>query len=357
MQIDAAEFLSDYNRQAAEMCNRVATSEWRYATNTSDYNRRRMREQQSLATKFECVSWKRSNAIDMARVFDPSIKRQLSRIVHQGRCGLSDSKFADLMHLLALMKDTYGSAKVCPYRRSPMVGVDGKLANYMPQPTQYCELKLDPDLVRVMAVSRDERELRNVWESWHDKTGPPLRNTFMRFVDLANQAAYGNGFRDAGEQMRSVYEDPDFFFTVQDLWSNVAPLYKQLFTFVRAGLTRRYGVEVIRPDGPIPAHLLGNMWAQNWRPILDVVTQGPVETPDVTGEMVRQGYTPLKIFQVAEEFFTSMGLPPMTPEFWRNSVLQKTTEVYSQCTASAWDFCNNIDFRYVLWVERNLKLN
>lgn len=345
MNIDAAEFLLDYSRQAAEMCNRVANSEWRYATNTSDFNRRRMREQQSVATKFECLSWKRSNSIDMTRVFDPNIKRQLLRIFHDGKCGLGDDKYAEFQHLLSLMKDTYNNAKVCPYRRSPMVGIDGKLANYMSQQSQYCDLKLDPDLVRIMAMSRDEREIRYVWEAWHDKTGPPLRNTFMRYLDLANQAAYGHGFRDAGEQMRSAYEDPDFFFTVQDLWTSVVPLYKQLFTFVRAGLMRKYGIEVIRPDGPIPAHLLGNMWGQNWRPILDVVTTGSIETPDVTGEMVRQGFTPLKIFQVAEEFFTSIGLPPMSPEFWRNSMLQKSTEVYTQCTASAWDFCNNIDFR------------
>lgn len=145
--------------------------------------------------------------------------------------------------------------------------------------------------------------------------------------------------------MRAVYEDNDFFFSVHDLWTKVQPLYKQLFTYVRRGLINKYGETVIRPDGPIPAHVLGNMWGQNWRNILDIIKTDEIETPDVTGEMVRQGYTPIRIFQAAEEFFTSMGLPPMSPEFWRNSMLQKPNEVYTTCTASAWDFCNNIDFR------------
>lgn len=145
--------------------------------------------------------------------------------------------------------------------------------------------------------------------------------------------------------MRSQYEDPDFYFTVQELWSNVQPLYRKLVTFTRKGLVFYYGEEVLRPDGPIPAHLLGNMWAQNWKPILDIVRPGPSQIPDITGEIQRQNYTPMKMFQIAEEFFTSMGMPPMSPEFWRNSILQKPSNSLTQCTASAWDFCNGIDYR------------
>jgi peptidyl-dipeptidase A len=240
------------------------------------------------------------------------------------------------------MKENYNQAKICPHH-----GHTTDINRYGNNVTSfhaYCDLKLEPDLTRIMEKSRNEEELRHVWSEFREKVGPPIRNTFMRYVDLANQAAQRHGFRDAGDQMRAVYEDPDFFFTVQDLWGKVQPLYKNLFTFVRRGLYNRYGDEVMRPDGPIPAHLLGNMWAQNWRNILDIIKPYS-ETPDVTGEMMKQGYTPLKIFQVAEEFFTSLGLPPMSPEFWRNSIIQKPNDVYTQCAASAWDFCNLIDFR------------
>lgn len=133
---------------------------------------------------------------------------------------------------------------------------------------------------------------------------------------------------------------------MQDLWTEIAPLYRQLFTYVRKGLIRQYGDQIVRHDGPIPVHLLGNMWGQNWKNIMDIVKHRYSEMPDVNAEMVRQGYTPLRIFQKAEEFFSSLGMAPMSPEFWRNSVLQQQTSDQSpKCTASTWDFCNNFDFR------------
>lgn len=346
------------------MCNRVATTEWKYATNTSDFNRRRMKEQQSVAAKFECLSWKRAATFDTSQMSDLAVKRQLERIFRQGKCGLGDEKYSEYTHIIGIMKDTYNNAKVCAYRDGSLLvlpsfrGIDAKTSNFASIPTNYCDLKIDPDITRIMEVSRNEAELRYYWEAWREKIGPPLKNSFMRYLDLANQAARNHGFRDAGEQMRAIYEDKDFFFVVQDLWARVLPLYKHLFTFVRKGLVRKYGIEVIRPDGPIPAHLLGNMWGQNWRHILEIVKPGSTETPDVTGEMVRRGFTPLKIFQTSEEFFTSLGLPPMSPEFWRNSMLQKSKDVHTQCTASAWDFCNNIDFRCAkiyFWFVHGLK--
>lgn len=353
------QFLREYDRQAAETCNRVTHAEWKYASNSSDFNRRRMSEQQSVAAKFECLSWRRAAGIDATRLTDAHVRRQLSRIYRHGKCGLGDEKYAEYQYLIAQMKETFNAARVCAYRDAP---VDGKLngaatGSFSPhtfdQPqSYYCDLRLDPDLLRLMASSRDERELRHLWQAWHEKTGPPLLNTFMRYMDLANRAARLHGFRDAGDQQRAAYEDDDFYFVVQDLWGLVRPLYKQLFTYVRKGLVQRYGSTVVRPDGPIPAHLLGNMWTQNWQQVIDLVRPGGRQSSDVTGEMVRQGFTPLKMFQTAEEFFTSMGLPAMSPEFWRNSVLQSPVEQHGQCTASAWDFCNNVDFRWVHY-ERN----
>ncbi|XP_065090381.1 angiotensin-converting enzyme-like [Ochlerotatus camptorhynchus] len=355
---DAIQFLRDFDREAAEMCNRVASGEWKYATNSTEYNKRRMREQQNLASKFECLSWRRAASFDSSTIVDSGIRRQLGRIVQPGRCGLGEDKYAEITHVISLMKDNYNNAKLCPFHGPLATAVasdSSKSSNYVTGYTAYCDLKLEPDIAQIMETSRIEPELRHYWSAWREKTGPPVKNTFMRYLDLANQAAERHGFSDAGEQMRSIYDDSDFFFTVNDLWTRVQPLYKQLVTFVRKGLVRQYGEHVVRRDGPIPAHLLGNMWAQNWHNVLDIVKPGPSETPDVTGELVRQGYTPLKIFQTAEEFFTSIGLPPMAPEFWRNSMLQRSNEMFGHCTASAWDFCNKVDFRIKQCTQVNLE--
>ncbi|KAL7031428.1 hypothetical protein ACKWTF_007011 [Chironomus riparius] len=339
---DVVQFLREYDREASDTCNRIATAEWKYATNATDFNRRRMKEQQNLASKFECISWRRASRYDTSRILENNLRRQLDRIVYQGKCGLGDEKHLEITHVITMMKDNYNQVRVCPYRagQTNLYSDGHNVTSYH----AYCDLRLEPDLTSIMERSRNERELKYAWTEFREKVGPPNRNTFMRYIDLANQAAVQHGFRDAGEQMREVYEDPDFFFTVQDLWTQVQPLYKQLFSFVRKGLYIKYGDNVLRRDGPIPAHILGNMWGQNWRNIIDII-KPHLETPDITGEMIKQGYTPTKIFQVAEEFFTSLGLPPMSPEFWRNSIIQKPNDVYTQCAASAWDFCNLLDFR------------
>lgn len=367
---DVLNFLKEFNIEAAEMCNRVANNEWKYATNASEYNRRRVKEQQSVATKFECLSWRRATSYSNYPITNTNVKRQLQRIIKQGKCGLTNEKYSEISNLIQQMKDNYKHARICPYR-----GTQSETVNQATQMSEnigiipikaanesavssntdkyvthtysgYCDLSIDDDLPRIMEQSRNEAELKYVWSAWHEKTGPPNRNNFMRYIDLANQAASAHGFSDAGEQMRALYEDPEMYFTVQDLWAQIQPLYRQLFTFVRKGLIRQYGDKTIRHDGPIPAHLFGNMWAQNWKNIMDIVKHRYSEMPDVSAELVRQGYTPLRIFQKAEEFFTSLGMAPMSPEFWRNSVLQQSSADGSgKCTASAWDFCNNFDFR------------
>lgn len=59
-----------------------------------------------------------------------------------------------------------------------------------------------------------------------------------------------------------------------------------------------------------------------------------------------QGWNATHMFRVAEEFFTSLGLLPMPPEFWAESMLEKPSDGREVvCHASAWDFYNRKDFR------------
>lgn len=243
------------------------------------------------------------------------------------------------------MKENYNRAKICPFHGAgSTVDLSTTHANYVSAFSTYCDLKLEPDLNQILEQSRNPDELRYVWAEWREKVGPPNKNTFMRYMDAVNRTVQSLGFRSVYEQISFLYDDPDFDMTLRDLWMRMQPLYKQLFTFVRRRLHNRYGDEVLRQDGPIPGHILGNMWSQNWKNIIDLLLPGS-EIPDVTGEMVKQGYTPTKIFQTAEEFFTSIGIGPLLPEFWRSSILEKPHDSFTQCQSSAWDFCNFVDFR------------
>ncbi|XP_041983262.1 angiotensin-converting enzyme-like [Aricia agestis] len=365
---EAAQFLREYDREASGMCYRVTMSQWKFVTNITEYNQRRMLEELGLSAKFERLSWRKAAAYDVSRLPDPQDRRQLARIIQSSRAGLPDDKFAEIQQLINEMKELYNSAKICPFGQKPYdphvpklphpdLSEGNRTYHLASQPYQhyqpaqddqdypnYCDMQLDPEITRILAHSRIENELLYVWKSFREKTGPKLRNRFMRYVQLANQAAITTGYRDAGDQMRAAYDDPSFRASVEEVYNQVAPLYKQLFTYVRTRLRMRY--QTIRPDGPIPAHLLGNMWAQNWKSIMDLVMPFPqAPTLDVTAEMLRQGFTPLRMFQMAEEFYTSMGLKPVPPEFWRGSLLARPPQRSVQCTASAWDFCNRIDYR------------
>ncbi|RVE53640.1 hypothetical protein evm_001781 [Chilo suppressalis] len=366
---EALQFLREYDREASGMCYRVTISQWKFVTNITEYNRRRMLEELALSSKFERLSWRKAAAYDASRLPDPQGRRQLMRVVQASRAALPDDKFTEIQQLITEMKEIYNTAKICPYGQKPydphipkMLSNQDFMTNqyqlasnpyqhYQPHQENteypnYCDMQLDPEISRILAHSRIESELLYVWKSFREQTGPKLKNRFMRYVQLANQAAVATGFRDAGDQMRAAYDDPSFRTSAEEVYNQVAPLYKQLFTYVRRRLVQRYGETSVRGDGPIPAHLLGNMWAQNWKSIMDLVMPFPqAPNVDITAEMLRQGFTPLRMFQMAEEFYTSLGLKPVPPEFWRGSMLVRPPQRSVQCTASAWDFCNRIDYR------------
>ncbi|XP_037082547.1 angiotensin-converting enzyme-like [Pollicipes pollicipes] len=178
-----------------------------------------------------------------------------------------------------------------------------------------CKLRLEPDLKQLMATERDPKELARAWTSWRDSAGKPLRQDYLTLVQLHNEAAKLNGFADGTELWLSAYGTPDFQSQIARLWDQLTPLYEQLHAFVRGRLRQEYGEDVVSQDGPIPAHLLGDMWSENWRHLLDICKPYPKKTDaDVTPQMEAQGYTAMKMFQTAETFVTSMGLQSVPPE-------------------------------------------
>ncbi|KAG0692757.1 Angiotensin-converting enzyme [Chionoecetes opilio] len=173
---------------------------------------------------------------------------------------------AQLTELLQDMKTTYSTAKICRYdsrKRRYSNGDYDYYSDFEPTDSENeipCipNLSLEPELNNLMASSRDPAELRYVWRAWREVSGKPLRQKYLRFVELANEAAKLNGFNDAGEYWRSEYEVDNFSEQLEVLWERLQPLYQQLHAYVRARLVQRYGEEVVPKNGPIPAHLLGN---------------------------------------------------------------------------------------------------
>src|SRR5471032_3152359 len=203
------------------------------------------------------------------------------------------------------------------------------------------------ELEKLIDQSRDYATLLDAWTSWHD-TARPQRALYPRFVELQNEGARGAGFANMGDMWRAGYDMPPESFEKETdrLWQQVKPLYDDLHCYVRGKLQKQYGKDKV-PDGkPIPAHLLGNMWAQEWTNIYPLVE--PYQNAanlDVEGALAAQKWEPIRVVKTAEAFFVSLGLDPLPDTFWTRSQFVKPAGREVVCHASAWDVQYNNDLR------------
>ena len=223
---------------------------------------------------------------------------------------------------------------------------------------KYCknaECKTLNDLEEIMTHSRDSGELLEAWKGWRT-ISPPMKDKYAKMVELANEGAKNLGFKDTGAMWRSQYDMPadDFSKELDRQFQQVKPLYEALQCHVRAKLTEHYGEEVMGNDGMIPAHLLGNMWAQTWSNVYDLV-KPPANVEgspiDVTQLLQESDYDHLKMVETGEGFFTSLGLPKLPETFWSRSLFLKPKDREVVCHASAWDIDNEDDIRIKMCIK------
>lgn len=211
------------------------------------------------------------------------------------------------------------------------------------------------DLEKIMTESRDSDELLKAWKGWRT-VSPPMKDKYAKMVELANEGAKNLGFKDTGAMWRSQYDMPadEFSKELDRQFQQVKPLYEALQCHVRAKLTEHYGKEVMGDDGMIPAHLLGNMWAQTWANVYDLVKpSNDVEgSPvDVTALLREAKYDHIKMVKTGENFFTSLGLPALPETFWERSLFLKPQDREVVCHASAWDLDNEDDLRIKMCIK------
>jgi peptidyl-dipeptidase A len=203
------------------------------------------------------------------------------------------------------------------------------------------------DLEKIIDHSRNYDTLLDAWVSWHD-TAREQRPRYARFVELQNEAARGAGFANMGDMWRAGYDMPPAQFEQETdrLWSQVKPLYDSLHCYVRTELQKAYGKDKVPDRKPIPAHLLGNMWAQDWENIYPLVEPYKgVADLDVQGALAAQKWDPIKVVKTGEAFFVSMGLDPLPQTFWARSMFVKPRDRDVVCHASAWDVTFDDDLR------------
>ncbi|WP_260484019.1 M2 family metallopeptidase [Sphingomicrobium flavum] len=213
------------------------------------------------------------------------------------------------------------------------------------------------DAEALMGTIRDPEQLKQLWQSWHDNVGAPMKDDYARMVAIANAGAKELGYDDTGAMWRSNYDmSPEEFSAMYDrLWSEVEPLYKDLHCYVRSGLNAYYGDAVQSDEGYIRADLLGNMWAQGWGNVYELVApEGAGDIGyDLTELLVANNVDPVGIARISERFYTSMGLDPLPASFWEKSQIVRPEGREVVCHASAWNLDNVDDLRIKMCTKVN----
>jgi peptidyl-dipeptidase A len=264
-------------------------------------------------------------------------KISLLRLLVLAPAPADPAELAELTRIATSLEGDYGKGRYCP---------EGTTA---PDP-KCLDIKA---IEQVMVESRDPAKLKEVWEGWRT-ISPPMRQRYTRFVELSNKGARELGFEDTGAMWRSRYDmTPDEFVAVLDrLWEQVRPLYQSLHAYVRRRLSEHYGEALVPPAGLIPAHLLGNPWAQEWANIYPLVAPKDLDRGfNVTERLRATGVDARKMVRMGEAFFTSLGFPSLPATFWERSLFTKPADREVVCHASAWSIDTQDDVRLKMCIQ------
>lgn len=332
----AKAFLDKAEAHLLELANESSQASWvqaTYITPDTEALAARASERFIQATMDYAKQAARFDGLDLP----PDVARKLKLLkVSLSLATPADSKeSAELTQLNTRMEGVYGKGRYCP-----------------PGVTDLAKCLSIEDVTRIHATSRDPKQLLEVWQGWRT-ISPPLRGDYQRFVELANKGARELGFPDTGAMWRSKYDLPpdEFAREVDRLWTQVRPLYETLHAYVRWKLKAKYG-DAVPADGPIPAHLLGNPWAQSWDNVYDLLAPRDADPGfDLTQILKSRRVDERQMVRFGEQFFTSLGFAPLPPTFWTRSQFTRPRDREVVCHASAWDVDNVDDLRIKMCIE------
>lgn len=336
---EAKTFVAAVNKDLLRLWSDAQRADWIKDTYITEDTEAAAARAQEAVMAYTAKAIKDATRFDGLKL-DPDTARQLHLLkISTALPAPNDAeKRAELASISAKLQGMYGKGKYC----------DGKKA---PDGSEKCRDL--GDLSKTLAESRDFGQLLEAWQGWHT-ISPPMRPMFARYVALANEGAREIGFKDLGELWKSSYDmaPDDFERETERLWTQVKPLYDALHCYVRAKLADKYGADKVPPEGLIPAHLLGNMWSQEWGNIYPLVEPYKGEADiDVTAALQRKKYEAKDMVKLGEAFFTSLGLDPLPATFWERSLFVKPRDREVVCHASAWDVSFSDDLRIKMCIK------
>lgn len=371
---DARAFLERANAELLKLNTAASHAEWTAETDITEDTEATTALLDQQATARTLALTAESHRFDHLTL-PADLRREIMLMQVNAPAAPSDPKLlAEQMRLAAELTAMYGKGKYCP--DTP--------AGRLPAADANC-MSIDA-ISNIMAKSRDPQELTKLWVGWH-AIGAPMREKYARFIALQNIGARELGYHDTGELWRAGYDmtPAEFSAELERAWKQLEPLYRELHTYVRARLIAKYGKAADRPDGMIPAQLLGNMWAQEWGNIYDIVAptdpklaqfkpidleaalkqqiaaRDPVAAPafavgtDLSSDKGHAAELAASrdMVHYGENFFVSLGFRPLPGSFWERSQFVHPRDREVVCHASAWDIDSVDDLRVKMCIEVN----
>jgi len=363
----ADQFIARVNDEFKKMYPEMTAAQWLSSTYIND-------DSQLLAAKgnerylTQLNSW-----IEQAKKFEgqqmsPETARaiQLLKLATAMPAPKDPAKLAELTQIATRMEGTYGAGTYCTGEG------EAKKCRQL------------GELEDVLRSSRDYDAQLDAWQGWHT-IAQPMRKDYTRFVELVNEGSKEMGFADTGEMWRSGYDmtPAEIAAETDRLWGQVKPLYEQLHCYTRTKLQATYGVEKGQVNGLLPAHLMGNMWQQDWGNLWDMLEPYKgAGSLDITGALEKQyqadyqaalakagpGPGTDKLFQAereaqlqvakqmterAQDFYTSLGMPKLPESYWTKTQFIKPMDRDVVCHASAWDMNMSGDVRTKMCIKPN----
>ena len=331
---DAKSFVEKISPELRAAGIKSSTAQWIQNTYITDDTDRAAAQASEAALAVQTQAVKDAARFKGVPGLDEKTGRMLENLRNRGAGPSDPAHRLELTTLSTRLSGTYGKGKWC--------GADGKK-----------ECRDLEQLSALMAKSHDYGALLDAWVGWHT-VAKPMRSLYARRVELLNEGAREVGYANEGDRWRSGYDlSPDALEQETDrLWAQVKPLYDDLHCYVRGQLQKTYGKDKVPDGAPIPAHLLGNMWAQEWTNIYPLVEPYQAQTSlDVDAALVAQKWDWKKMVQTGEGFYTSLGLDPLPASFWERSMFVKPRDREVICHASAWDVQNENDLRIKMCIK------
>ncbi|WP_064750060.1 M2 family metallopeptidase [Lysobacter antibioticus] len=366
----ADQFIARVNDEYKKMYPEMTAAQWLSSTYIND-------DSQLLSAKAnerylsQLNSWIEQSKKFEGQPMSPATARaiQLLKIGTAMPAPKDPAKLAELTQIATRMEGMYGSGTYCTGPNDSECRQLGELEDVLRSTTRDYDAQLD------------------AWKGWHS-ISKPMRKDYTRFVELVNEGAHNLGYADTGELWRSGYDmSPTELAAETDrLWGQVKPLYEQLHCYTRTRLETKYGADKGQvAGGLLPAHLLGNMWQQDWGNLWDILapySEQQAGNLDITGALAVQYQKHLdaqrakagdelspsaeaqvdvdaaqanakQMTERAQDFYVSLGMPKLPDSYWTKTQFIKPRDRDVVCHASAWDMNMSGDVRTKMCIKPN----